>query len=220
LTVTTNTSFDTYNAASGKWPVYTIEFDGEAIRVLQSPIYNKRARLAILMTAVVSGYDSALVCLMIAAINYKRYLVGIKGLGQTVKPEMGQATISGVTITLLDKNAEITALIASDTYNMHRKKVTVRAGYKGMNESDLITIATFWVTGLKKSSDNLSWEFTCTDPQKWLQKTICRDASDAAPVYYAGNAINILLSILTSSDAGTNSDYDLGDDDLGLRAGQ
>jgi hypothetical protein len=128
---------------------------------------------------------------------------------------MGQATISGVTITLLDKNAEITALIASDTYNMHRKKVTVRAGYKGMDESDLITIATFWVTGLKKSSDNLSWEFTCTDPQKWLQKTICRDASDAAPVYYAGNAINILLSILTSSDAGTNSDYDLGDDDLG-----
>jgi hypothetical protein len=71
---------------------------------------------------------------MTAAINYKRYLVGIKGLGQTVKPEMGQATISGVTITLLDKNAEITALIASDTYNMHRKKVTVRAGYKGMVE--------------------------------------------------------------------------------------
>jgi hypothetical protein len=27
--------------------------------------------------------------------------------------------------------------------------------------------------------------------------------------------VNILLSILTSSDAGTNSDYDLGDDDLG-----
>jgi hypothetical protein len=52
-------------------------------------------------------------------------------------------------------------------------------------------------------------------PAKVVAKTICRDASDVAPVYYAGNAINILLSILTSSDAGTNSDYDLGDDDLG-----
>jgi hypothetical protein len=30
LTVTTNTSFDTYNAASAKWPVYMIEFDGVA----------------------------------------------------------------------------------------------------------------------------------------------------------------------------------------------
>jgi hypothetical protein len=29
LTVTTNTSFDTYNAASAKWPVYVVEFDGE-----------------------------------------------------------------------------------------------------------------------------------------------------------------------------------------------
>jgi hypothetical protein len=213
LTVTTNTSFDTYNAASGKWPVYTIEFDGEAVRYC-----NHR----FITSSTVGDFDDAGGEWVDgpgdfddSGINYKRYLVGIKGLSQTVKPEMGQATISGITISLLDKNADITTLIASDTYNMHRKQVTVRAGYKGMVEDDFIIIAIFWVTGLKKSSDNLCWEFTCTDPQKWLQKTICRDASDAAPVYYAGNAINILLSILTSSDAGTNSDYDLGDDDLG-----
>jgi hypothetical protein len=120
LTVTTNTSFDTYNAASGKWPVYTIEFDGEAVRYC-----NHR----FITSSTVGDFDDAGGEWVDgpgdfddSGINYKRYLVGIKGLGQTVKPEMGQATISGVTITLLDKNADITTLIASDTYNMHRKK--------------------------------------------------------------------------------------------------
>jgi hypothetical protein len=191
VTITTNTSFDTYNALTAKWPLYTVEFDGE------STLYCNHQPAS-------------------PGETYKRYLSSIKGLSQTIKPEKGQATIGGVTISLLDKNEEITALIATDSVNFHRKKVTIKAGYKGMTEANLLTIAVFWVTGLKKSSDNLAWEFNCTDPQKWLQKTICRDASDASPIeIYKGNAVNILLSILTSSDAGTNSDYDLGDDDLG-----
>jgi hypothetical protein len=59
--------------------------------IATTPIYNRVARWAILMIAggesTIDGpgdFDDS-------GINYKRYLVGIKGLGQTVKPEMGQA---------------------------------------------------------------------------------------------------------------------------------
>lgn len=190
MPITTNTAFDTHNASIKKWPLYVVVFDSVATKFCNH----------------IPGSATG---------THKRYVQKISGLEQTVKPEKGQSTIGAVKITLLDKSQEVSALIAADSVQLHRKKVIIYAGYKGMNESDLLTRATFWITGCKRSSDGLSWEITATDPQKWMQKSIYRTATESSTLTIAGNAINIILGVLTSSDSGTNSDYDLGDDDYG-----
>lgn len=148
----------------------------------------------------------------------KQYLIKIKGNSQKVNPEEGSGSIGGVTITLQDFDNEITALLATDSYFFHRKKVTTKAGYLGMAEDDMLSIQVGWVTGLKLSNDGLSYVFSVTDPQKWLQRKIFRDASDSVPVIIQGNPLNIYLAILTSTGAGTNGDYDYLDaaDGLGI----
>ncbi len=140
--------------------------------------------------------------------THKKYLVNISGLSQKITPEEGRSSIGGLTFELLDYNDEITALLATDPYYFHRKKVTVKAGYAGMSESDMLTIFVGWVTGLSLSSNGLNYIFNITDPQKWLQRKIFR-GSETAPVTIAGNPITILLRILTSTGDGTNGTYDV-----------
>jgi hypothetical protein len=135
-------------------------------------------------------------------------LISISGLSQKVVPEEGRSSIGGVKATILDYNNAITALLSSDDYYFHRKKTIIMAGYAGMAEADLLTVLTGWVTDIKLSSDGLAYEFSITDPQKWMQRKIFRGAEDAT-VTISGNPINILLAILTSTGAGTNGDYDL-----------
>lgn len=150
-----------------------------------------------------------------AANSYVRILEHVSGLAQTVTPEKGLATIGSIAMSLLDYDGTVTDAIGSHSTNFHRAKVIIKAGYKGMDEADLLTVATYWITSARKSGKGGHWTIEATDPQKWLQKTVFRDASEASPVVLAGNAINILLSVLTSSDSGTNSDYDMGDEDFG-----
>lgn len=178
----TNTTFDTAHALDYKSPMYLIQFDGEATDYCNHE----------------PGYPTNAL---------KQYLGDISGTDQVVYPEDGRATISGVTFELLDYDNEITALLSTDTYFFHRKKTTIKAGYRGMNEYSMLTIFVGWVTGLKLSSDGLSYIFSITDPKKWMQRKIFRGAEDAS-VTISGNPINILLAVLTSTGAGTNGDYD------------
>ena len=146
---------------------------------------------------------------------YKSYLVSISGSEQKVTPEEGTASIGGFKIDILDYDDEITALLATDSYFFHRKKTTVKAGYLGMTEADMLTIATAWVTNYELSSDGTTYSLQITDPKKWFQRKIFRGA-ETAPVTVQGNPINILLAILTSTGAGTNGDYDWYDSSNGL----
>lgn len=146
----------------------------------------------------------------------KRYLRRISGLSQRVEPEEGRSSIGGVTIELLDYNTEITSLLGTDSVYFHRKKTTIKAGYVGMAEADMLTIFTGWVTGLQLSADGLVYVFQITDPQKWMQRKVFRSASDSSPVIVSGNWVNILLSILTSTGAGTNGAYDWYAEENGL----
>jgi len=139
----------------------------------------------------------------------KKYLVDITGLDQKVTPEECKTTIGGVKVELLDVNDEITALLATDTTAyFHRKKVKIKAGYVGMAEADMLTIMNRGrITEYFEKKPGV-YVFAVTDPQKELDRDIFRGAEDSA-IRVSGNAMNILLGILTSSgSAGTNGDYD------------
>jgi len=258
------TLFTTWNAKSYKTPVYAIKFDGEP-----------------------SAYATHYVGMN--TDQCKQYISNITGLAQAVTPEEGKASVSSLVITILDKNDEITALIATDDYYFHRKKCTVYAGYAGpdgrpcydlitgnftlsgsngtfdnkhitgnltisgsnnncrhiscdgsisitgdsnvitysdlggslsdsgssntktvlttLSQVNMLTIFTGWVTGIRMSADLLSYEFTLTDPQRWMQRKVFRGA-ETTNVRLSGNPINILLRILLSTGAGTNGQYD------------
>ena len=185
-----NTTFDVANALDYKSPVYLVHFDGETIDYANRKV----------------GQANHVV---------KLFVDKVTGLTQKVTPEEGKATIGDITITLLDREYEITALLATDTYYFHRRKTTIKAGYMGMTEADMLTILTGWVTDIKMTSDLAAYEFTVTDPQKWLQRKIFRGA-ESATVTIQGNPINIVLAILTSTGDGTNGDYDWYSSSVGL----
>jgi len=187
---TSNATFNAFNDIDYKSPVYLVHFDGEIID------YANRK---------------------VAQANHtvKLFLDKITGLTQKVTPEEGKATIGDITATLLDREDEITALLATDTYYFHRKKTTIKAGYMGMTEADMLTILTGWVTDIEMTSDLAAYQFTITDPQKWLQRKIFRGAEDTT-VTIQGNPINIVLAILTSTGDGTNGDYDYYSSSVGL----
>lgn len=148
----------------------------------------------------------------------KSYLTDISGTSQKIEPEHGRTKIGGIDFSLLDKNNEITAMIGADTHQFQRKKVTVKAGYQGLDIDDFVTIITAWVTSLKLNKDLTAWDFKGTDAVKWTQRKVFRNATESAPVVIQGNPLNIFMAILTSTGNGTNGSYDWLDatDGLGI----
>ena len=186
-------NMQTIQDAYQKGPVYLVHFDGEAVDYA---------------TAAPGSPDNTV----------KEYLDGISGRQQQVKPEEGRATIGAITFGILDVDDEITALWKTDAAYFHRKKTTVKAGYMGLDEADFQTVFTGWVTGKKLSDDGLKYLVTITDPKKWLQKKIFRDASEASPRTFSGNPINLVLMWILSTGNKTNGSYDLlpANDSIGL----
>jgi len=189
--LSTNTNFDNKHDLDYKTPMYLIHFDGETKDYCNHKPVSPSNTL-------------------------KQYLIDIRGNSQKVIPEEGKGSIGGVTVTIQDYNDEITALLATDNYFFHRRKTTIKAGYLGMAEADMLDVSVGWVTGLKLSKDGLSYIFDVTDPQKWLQRKIFRDASDSNVVTLQGNPLNIYLAVLISTGNGTNGDYDYLDESWGL----
>lgn len=209
--LSSNDRFDHKQSLAYKWPVYIISFDGESISYISE---NRASGYALLedggffLLEDVGG-------LLLEGEKYRPYLMNISGLSQKVTPEQGRASIGGITFELLDYNWNITTLLASDSYYFHRKKTTVKAGYIGMPESDFLTIMVGWVTDIEMGKDGVSYIFNITDPQKWFQRKIFRGSEDT-PVTISGNAINILLEVLTSTGNATNGSYDRYAEENGL----
>jgi len=184
--LTTNTAFDAIHALSHKWPLYLIHFDTEATDYVNH--------------APTSPDNTC-----------KKYLVAISGLDQKKTPQEGKSSIGGIKFELLDVDDEITALLATDTSAYFQgRKVTVKAGYLGLSEANMLTICTNnKVHSLRLSKDAIGYIFEAADPMKKFQKILFRGADDSS-VTLQGNAIDILLRVLTSSgNAGTNGDYDM-----------
>ncbi len=183
--LTTNTNFDSYHSNQYKQPLYLLSFDGVSARFVNHKTADGANASQLELIQKISGHNA------------------------TIDPEKGQSSIGGINVSLLNRGNEITALIASDPYQWDRKKVTVKAGYVGMDEADLLTIATYWVSSIKMKSKNLIYEIGLSDPQKWMQRYIFREASEASPVLITGNPINIMLSVLMSSGTvGANGTHD------------
>ena len=173
MTLPTNSNFDTKHALAYKTPLYLLHFEGESVDYCNH---------------IPGSPDN----------TCKQYLESISGLTQNITPEEGRGSISGVKVKILDVDDDITTLLATDTYFFHRRKTTIKAGYLGMDEADLIPIFTGWVTGLDMSDDLLFYNFSITDPQKWMQRKVFRGAEDT-PVTVSGNPVTILLKVLTST---------------------
>lgn len=202
--LTTNTNFDAKHDLDYKTPVYLVHFDGETVDYV---------------THKVASPNNVI----------RKWLAGISGASQKITPEQGRSSIGQLTIEILDIGTilewdtgiewadgiewdptierQITKLIATDPANLHNKKCTVKGGYLGMAETDMLTIETGWVSGIKLDSKAVSYLITISNPLKWLQREIFRGSEDT-PVTFSGNPLNILLSILTSTGNGTNGDYD------------
>ena len=179
--ITTNTNFDAKHNVDYKTPLYLVHFDSEGVDYCNH---------------VPASPDN----------TCKKYLISISGLSQQDVPEEGQSTIDGVTIELLDKNNEITALWATDTNSyFHRRKTTIKAGYMGMAEADMLTILPAgYITGMRYSNTGGSWVLQITDPRKYFDRKIFRGSEDTA-ITLSGNPLTIFLSILLSSGTpGTN----------------
>lgn len=190
--LTTNANFDALHDLQYKSPLYLIQFEGQ----------NEK---------YVNNYTTD------GADNWqRRILQKITGHTATIKPEFGQSSIGGINAYFLNRGNEMSMKIASDPYQFDRKKATFKAGYVGMAEADLLTIATFWVSGITLTGDNLIYNFKFSDPQKWMQRNIFREASDSSTVTIQGNPLNILLSVLQSSGTGANGTHDYLAEENGL----
>lgn len=110
---------------------------------------------------------------------------------------------------------QITKLISDDATNLQRKKTVIKGGYMDMDEADMATLMTGWVTDIEMLPSGEGYKVTVTDPLKWLQRKIFRGAEDT-PVALVGNPLNILLAVLTSTGNGTNGDYDWYAEENGL----
>ncbi|MCP4568374.1 MAG: hypothetical protein GY841_12425 [FCB group bacterium] len=184
MTITTNANFDAKNALAAKTPLYLIKFDSETTDYCNF--------------APTSPVNSL-----------KKYLKTITGLSQKITPEEGKGSISAINFELIDKDDEITALIATDTdAYFHNKTTTIKAGYLGLAEADLLTIMVGQITSIKRAGQWGGFAFGTTDPQKKLQGKIFKGAEDSTATF-SGNPINMLLAWMTSTGAGTNGDYDV-----------
>jgi len=206
----TNTNFNALHDLDHKWPLYLIRFDGESIDFTNAGM--AMTPDGSINSAEINAFD------INSDYPYRKpsrtayqYLVEISGLDQKKTPQEGKSSIGGIKFELLDVDDEITALLATDTAAyFQNRKVIVKAGYRGLQELDMLTICTNnKVNGLRLSKDALGYIFEAADPMKHFQKIIFRGADDSN-VVLQGNPIDILLRILTSSGTpGTNGDYDI-----------
>ena len=148
----TNSNFDAYHDLDHKWPIYLIHFDRETVDyVNHEPL----------------SPDNTL----------KKYLISLSGLDQKKDSREGKSSIGGIKFSLLDIDDEITALLSTDANAYFQgRKVTIKAGYLGLTESQMITICTnFKIHALELSSDALEYIFEAADPMKKMQKIAVED---------------------------------------------
>lgn len=190
------TTFDTYNALMGKTPMYKVS-----------------------ITCTISGTPTTLKFFnhlpSDVAPTTKCYLFGLSGGGRSVTPKTASSSISELTVELGDLDGDITGYISDATGRLQNASATLSIGFQGMAEADMVSFYSGVITNY--TYHNGIYDFTVTDLMKSVNTDCCQSATDDVPVTLLGNPINLILQILTSTEAGTNGAYDiLGSDGLGI----
>ncbi len=193
MTIDTNENFDAKNVEKDKIPLYKVDFDSEFITYVNHKTDD-------------AGDSSQ---------DQKKYLKRISGLAQRITPEEGKSSVGSVAFELIDKNGDITALLATDTAAyFHNRATTIKAGYVGMDDDDLLTIQSGKVTHISEKQIG-TYKFDVTDLQKVMQRKLFRDSVDNN-VEFSGNPLTMFLAWLTSTGNGTNGPYDYYAEENGL----
>lgn len=138
---------------------------------------------------------------------------GIDPLAITVNDLDGGAAIADFVFTVQDRGGAITADFGSFTFE--GKKVTLRAGFQGMNDSDFVTLFTGKIDSIDSLNGNTQYMFTCPDIRQELAAVIYSTADDGSrtdsnhPRTLNGNPLNILLAALQVEVGLDPSDIDI-----------
>jgi hypothetical protein len=190
------TTFDTYNAAMGKTPMYKVA-----------------------VTCTISGTPTTLKFFnhlpSDVAPTTKCYLFGLSGGSRSVTPRTASSTISELNMQVGDLGGDITGYIANATGRLQNAPVMLSIGFQGMAENDMVPF--YSGTVINYSYNEGIYKFAVADLMKGVNTDCCKSATEDDPVTMLGNPINLILQILTSTEAGTNGAYDLlGSNGLGI----
>ncbi len=110
--ITTTSNYDTENAKANKWPIWTVEFSG-------------------VTTKLASGTYGDITA------NHKQYISDMN-INRRVSHFLdARSGNSYAEFTVIDKDAEITAMIAAD--NLFGIQATIKQGFVGLDDADFIT---------------------------------------------------------------------------------
>ena len=164
----------------------------------------------VLVTVGTTRYSSGTIQAPTAAASAIISKVG--SVGGSVQPHAGRTQIRSFSFGLIDKDGDVTSWLTTERRG---SEVLVQLGYSDVDEADYLTLYRGIVTGY--SWQKGVWTFACADLRRTVKKSVFTAATEAAPVSITDeNPIDIVLSILTSTGAGTNGGYDTYDAANGL----
>ena len=141
------------------------------------------------------------------------WIVSITDQTITINDLDGGADLADLVFNVQDLGGGITSDFAAFTFE--GKKVSLLAGFPGMNGSDFVTLFTGRLDSIESSNTNMEYVFTCPDVRQELNKVIYRVADDGLatdsnnPRKLNGNPLDILISVLINEVGLAATDIDL-----------
>ena len=140
--------------------------------------------------------------------NIQPYVSFISGGGYSITPDEGTSSSSVISIEIQDTDDYITDMLANAQGNLQKKNCTIKMGYLGMDEADMIQIFSGEVTNYDYNDDG-SWTIKVSDAIRDLNKYLFRTATEAVPNTLQGNPLTLILALLMSDQGDyTNGQYD------------
>ncbi len=141
-----NANFDAAAADISKKPIYLAIFDG------------------------IAAPDARYITMQHPSITANDLMALPRTTSQEIRPEEGTSTFGTLSLSLLDRDQQITRLIRDN--GMRGRKVTFKVGYRELVEADFLTLAIGFVQNITSSPDFLSFVFEVRDPQILGNETI------------------------------------------------
>lgn len=147
--ITTNSSFDTANAALGKKPIYVFAIGGE--------------------TQVYSTHDLTAEGIT-GAPTFKAWLKTPRGASQTVDVVRGSSSIGELELETIDQGGALRTLVGTTT--LEGRSATLKVGYPGMAYGNFVALHTYQLYKITPVANYTGWIFRARDRQMAAKRTI------------------------------------------------